>query len=301
MTITPVHHFPLGGIFAVVLVMNLANAAPSPAWERLAPLPLSNGGSISGVLADTLIVAGGTHWRDDTKVWFDQIWTYDALHNTWREAGRLSAPLAYAVAGGDGRTFWFAGGSSGTTTHRSLWKIEAGFAPQLVAPLDHGIVYAAGSIIDSTLYAVGGTDDQAALERVGNIFLAIDLKTGAITRLADYPEAGLTTGTAAAVGDRLFVFGGARWDSVLKTVVNHATAHAYSVADKKWTALPRLRHAGRGFAAVALDDRHILVAGGYRNDEVEFVADAWVFDVRTGWKRSRGRAEGTTNAQRKEG
>jgi hypothetical protein len=72
---------------------------------------------------------------------------------------------------------------------------------------------ATGGRIGHQLIVVGGTDDQAALERVGNRCLAIDLRTGAATRLADYPEAGLTTGTAAAVGKTLYVFGGARWMS----------------------------------------------------------------------------------------
>jgi N-acetylneuraminic acid mutarotase len=193
--------------------------------------------------------------------------------------GRLSARLADGVTGQDGGTVWFASGSSGTTTHRSLWKMDQGFTPQLVAPLDRGVVYAASALIGSTLYAVGGTDDQAGIERVANTFLAIDVKTGAIKRLSDYPEAGLTTGTAAAVGDRLLVFGGARWDPVEKKVVNHSSAHAYSVTQNRWESLPPLPHPGRGYSAVKLDDRHILVAGGYRNDTVEFVADAFVYNV----------------------
>ena len=113
-------------------------------------------------------------------------------------------------------------------------------------------------------------------------FHAINLTTGAITRLANYPEAGLATGTAATIGDRLYVFGGARWDQAKSTVVNHSAAHVYSTTTKTWTALPPLPHPGRGITAVTLDARHILVAGGYRNDDVEFVRDAYVYDVQTG-------------------
>ena len=270
---------------ALVLMASLANstlAATPPAWERLAPLPSGHGGLVGGAIDGEIIIAGGTNWTNDTKSWLDQIWAYDPKRNVWRDAGRLPVATAYAATGNDGRTLWFAGGSSGVATHRSVWRIERGLAPQLAAPLDRGFVYAAGATIGTTLYAVGGTDDQAGLERITNTFLAIDLSTGATKRLADYPEASLTTSTAVGVGDRVFVFGGARWDAAGKTVVNHSAAHAYSLARKRWEKLPPLPYAIRGITAVALDPRHVLVAGGYRNDEIEFVANAFVFNVETG-------------------
>jgi N-acetylneuraminic acid mutarotase len=257
----------------------LTNAAAAPsAWEQLAPLPVPNGGFVSGSLDGKIIVAGGVTWEGDTKIWLDQIWTYDPKVNVWRETGRLPAPLAYPVVGHSGSALWFASGSSGEVTHRTLWKMDPGRSPRVAATLDHGFVYAAGALIGQTLYATGGTDDQGRVDRLTNKFVGIDLRTGAITPLPDYPEVGLTTGTAAAANGKLYVFGGARWDATQKTVVNHASAHAYSPRDQRWERLPDLAYPGRGYAAVALDDRHILVAGGYRSDEVEFVADAYIFD-----------------------
>jgi N-acetylneuraminic acid mutarotase len=265
---------------AAIALLQSAAAAPVR-WERLASLPAGNGGFAGAALGGEIIVAGGTTWRGETKRWLDQIWAYDPAHNVWREAGRLPAPIAYAVTGQTAAQAWIAGGTNGESTHRLLWRLEQGPALKLLAPLEHGFVYAAGAVIGATLYAVGGTNDQAALDRATNRFRAIDLRSGAITRLSDYPEASLTTATAAAVNGRLFVFGGARWDAVKKSVVNHATAHVYSPTTQRWEALPQLPHPGRGLTAVALDGRHILIAGGYRNDTVEFVADAFVFDVET--------------------
>ena len=262
---------------AVGLLQSVA-AAPAR-WERLAPLPVGNGGFVGGPISGEIVVAGGTTWQGDNKIWLDRIWVYSPVRNAWREAGRLEAPVAYAVAGQVGDTVWYASGSSGGVTHRSLWALEGDLAPRLISRLDRGFVYAAGARIGLALYVVGGTDDQARLDRITNQFLAIDLKTGAVTRLPDYPETSLTTGTAAAVGTQLFVFGGARWDATKNTVINHATAHTYSVETQRWEALPALPHPGRGYTAVSLDDRHIFLAGGYRNDTVEFTADAYLFDV----------------------
>lgn len=258
----------------------LGSAGGTPAaWERLAPLPVPNGGFVAAAGGGRIVALGGVTWRGDEKIWLDGHWSYDPARNAWSEAGRLPASLAYATVGTDGTTVWFAGGSSGTTTHRQLWRLVPGEAPRPVAAIEPALVYAAGGLIGDTLYAVGGTDDQAAIDRVSPRFYGIDIRTGAAQRLANYPEASLTTATAAVAVGRLHVFGGARWDAGRKGVVNHASAHAFDPAVNRWEKLPPLPHPGRGFCAVALDDRHILVAGGYRNDEVEFVSAAYVFDA----------------------
>lgn len=264
----------------LMIPVSVADAATST-WERLAPLPVSNGGFLSGVIDGKIVIAGGTTWKDDTKLWLDRIWAYDPNRNQWREAGRLPSALAYPVSAHDGRTVWFASGSSGTRTDQGLWRMDTAGMPKRVAKIEDAFVYASGGIIGSNLYVVGGTDDQGKIDRVTNTFRAIDVSTGKITPLANYPETGLTTGTAAVMGERLFVFGGARWDAQRATVVNHGTAHVYSVAQKSWRALPPLPHATRGLTAIVLDGRRIYLAGGYRNDEVEFVADAYLFDVQT--------------------
>lgn len=266
-------------LFAPALLFSSLGAAP--AWERLPSLPIGNGGFVSGVMAGDILIAGGTTWQGDVKRWLDRIWTYDTQKGEWREVGTLPAPIAYGVAADDGQTWWFAGGTTGDRSLRTLWRVEPGAAPRRVAELDRGLVYAAGARIGNKLYAAGGSDDQGALDRIGNQFVSIDLESGHVRRLAAYPEAGLSTGTAAATAGRIHVFGGARWDPEAKTVVNHASAHAYSVTTGRWEKLPDLPYPGRGYCAVTLDEGRILVAGGYRNDEVEFVRDALIYDVNT--------------------
>lgn len=271
----------LQAVILVAVSSPVALAASSGGWQRLAPLPVGNGGFVSAALNGEIVIAGGTTWKDDTKSWLDQIWIYDPARNAWRDGGRLPVALAYATTGTDRSSLWFAGGSSGTSTHLVLWKMEPGGAVRRSATLERGFVYGSGAVIGSTLYTVGGSDDQSKLDHITNAFHGINLRTGALTRLPNYPEAGLSTGTAAAIGDRLYVFGGAQWDPAKATVVNHSAAHVYATNAKAWTPLPPLPHPGRGITAVTLDDRHILLAGGYRNDEVEFVRDAFIFDVQT--------------------
>lgn len=268
--------------FAVLCAVLSLNAGAAPVWERRAPLPVGNGGFVAAAIEGRIVLAGGTTWQGETKRWLDEIWTYDPAADTWRPAGRLPGPLAYPASGYDGSRLWWIGGSGGGSALPGLWRLGGEMRPERVAPIAAGRVYAAGGVVEGRLLVVGGTDDQAALDRVNSSLCAIDLATGTVTDLPAYPEASLTTPAAVTVGGRLFVFGGARWDATAKTVVNHAAAHVYDVAAGRWLPLPPLPHPGRGLAAVALDARRILLAGGYRNDAVEFVADAYVFDVERG-------------------
>src|SRR5688500_13918576 len=135
-------------------------------WERLAPLPVPNGGFVGAANNGRVIVAGGVTWQGDTKIWLDRIWTYDPERNRWSETGRLEAPVAYSVIGDNGGVVWFAGGSSGNATHRTLWRMDAGRLPQAVASLENGFVNATGGLIGHTLYVAGGTDDQTRIDRI---------------------------------------------------------------------------------------------------------------------------------------
>lgn len=265
-------------VFAIAATSHLSAAE----WERLAPLPEPNGGFICGSVAGRLIIAGGTNWRDGTKHWLDAVWTYDPQQNQWRTAGRLSTPLAYAAIGQDARDLWFWSGSTGKETQRALSRFDEKFSAKTVATLDRGLVYTGNAVSNGSLYVVGGSDDQSKFENVTNTFLAIDLQSGKSRRLADYPEVAVGTATAAACGGRIFVFGGARWEASTKSVVNFATAHAYSIAENGWKALPPLPAPIRGLTAITLNERYIYLAGGYTTDEAGFTADAHLLDVERG-------------------
>jgi len=60
--------------------------------------------------------------------------------------------------------------------------------------------------------------------------------------------------------------------------VNHANAHAYDTAARRWSPLPPLPSPNRGLTAVVLDPRRIYLAGGYVSDETGFVSETFIFD-----------------------
>ena len=263
---------------AVLLAVSPA-AAFAAGWERVADLPESNGGFACALIDGEIVIAGGTNWPGDVKRWLDKIWAYDVARGTWREAGRLETPAAYGAFDAGAGALWLAGGSGGAGGHPVLWRLGRGGALTRMAAIEPRLVYASGAILGDTLYAVGGAPDQARLDLLTNAFRAVDLRTGASRKLADYPQAGCGIGTAVAANDRIYVFGGARWDAPVGTVANLAAAHVYSPATGRWSDLPPLPVANRGITAVRLDATHLLLAGGYRDEATGFAAETYVFDL----------------------
>jgi N-acetylneuraminic acid mutarotase len=269
-------------LISILCTFALTMTAIAAGWERLAPLPEPNGGFISGAVDGRIVVAGGTNWRDDVKHWLTRIHAYDPATNAWRETGTLAGPLAYAAAGEHAGALWFGSGTSGKKTQLTVGNIDRSLAAKSAFTLGSGFVLAGGAVIGSSLYVLGGTDDMDHLERATNSFASVDLRTGRTTKLAEYPEPGFFTGASAACGDRFFAFGGARWDATANTVANLSSAHAFNTMSGRWEKLAPLPAAIRGITAVALDDSHILLAGGYKNDAEEFTDEAFIYDIASG-------------------
>lgn len=106
-----------------------------------------------------------------------------------------------------------------------------------------------------------------------------DLK---VQRLKGSTEVGFGISTAAAAADRMWVFGGAEFDAQTQ-VRNRDAVFAFDEANASQPSIkPKLPHAVRGLAAIALSPQHIYVAGGYPNDETGFTDEAWIFIATTG-------------------
>jgi len=272
---------PLATILALTL-MSTTCPAPAAEWEQLPPLPEANGGFIGGALGNDLIIAGGTNWKDGTKHWLDRIWTFDTSRKAWHEAGRLPAPCAYAAHGTNAQGFFFAGGSSGAKTHASLWQIAPDFSVRTIASDTLRVVSCASAVLGSELWLIGGSREQGLGTTMTNACHAIDTRTGKTRRLADLPVPSFSSGAAAECGARIFIFGGARWDATANAVANLQSTFAWSAKDERWETLAPYPFAVRGCTAVALDERHLYVAGGYKNDAEEFTAEAFLFDTKNG-------------------
>lgn len=256
-----------------------SHAAQSDDWQRLPPLPESNGGFIAGVMSGDLVVLGGTTWRKETKHWLDQIWIYRSRENQWHPAGRLPSAMAYATGGSGPDGIVLVGGSNGEQTHQQLFRFDARFRFQARTRTPQRVVYAGGTVAGSNLYVLGGAADAADLKTISDAFFTIDLATGETKTLPAFPGGKVTLPVVIALGDRICVFTGMRFDPASGGVVNVASAYAYSIRQAKWSRIKEFPFPVRGLAGAALDGRHIYLGGGYKSDQEGFTDEAFLYDL----------------------
>lgn len=247
-------------------------------WEKLPALPVGIGNFACGIIGSDLIIAGGITWQNDTKIWLDKIWRFDTKKKVWSEAGELPYPLAYPAYGQTARGIYFAGGGDGTKSLSASGLLDRELHYQKLGDVPQPLVYSASGVSGGKLYVVAGAADTADLKTATNLFYFVHLKTGHVEALRDFPGGKLIVPTAAALGGRIYVFAGAAFDATNHQAVNVDSAFVYSIADAKWSGIKPFPFPVRGLAGCVLDDRHILLAGGYKQD---FTDEAFVYDTKT--------------------
>jgi N-acetylneuraminic acid mutarotase len=248
-------------------------------WQKLPPLPESNGGAAVGVVAGKIVIVGGTHWRDGKKVWLKTVHRYDPAASRWVSGEVLPQAHAYGLAGNWNGTLVVAGGTTGTAPFSGMIRVNA---DRVVAQAAGGItvpaVIAGGGLVGREFIFTGGADDAANTAGFRRDAFAVDVETGKHRSLPSHPSQALGVPGAAVLGGELFLFGGAGWDADTKTVRNLTEANAFSAEKNAWRSLKALPYAVRGLAAVALDGRRIYLAGGFRTAPDGFTAEAWIYD-----------------------
>jgi N-acetylneuraminic acid mutarotase len=269
-------HFKFPSIIVLVLAMAISSTEAA-SWEALPTLPVASGNFVCGALGDDLVVAGGITWKNDTKIWSDQIWRFDTKKSTWSEVGKLPHPLAYPACGQTADEIYFAGGSDGKKTVSEIGRLDRQFQFQKIGEVPLPLVYSASTLAGGKLFVVAGGADVVDLTTLTNVFYSIDVKSGHVERLADFPGGKLIVPTAAASKGRIYVFTGAFVDSTNKAI-NVNSAFVYSIGEAKWSAIKSFPFTVRGLNSCVLDERYIFLAGGYKED---FTDEAFIYDTKT--------------------
>ena len=229
-------------------------------WEPLPPLPEPNGGCVCAYRNGKIIVLGGTNWAGGKKNWLKKVHEFDPLQKTWNAAPERSEAVAYAVVFQYDGSFIVRGGYNGEQS-------------AAVGSLKHGVL-AAGGLVNGAMILVGGTNDPSNIAELSQETWRLSKGNH---RKADYPGKPFAVAASAAAGSELFVFGGMNYDAETKLPMNSREAYAFSPEKNAWRKLRPLEGVNRGLTAVALDDGHIYIAGGYRDD---FTAEAVIYDVK---------------------
>ena len=248
----------------------LIPAFAQPTWEQLPSLPEPNGGFVCGHEKGKIVVKGGTNWEGGKKNWLSKIHRFDPVRREW-ESSFFSGPLAYAVGIQNGDDHLLDMGGTNGEEPQSIHKGRK----QVVLSVGAAMVILQEGNRVPCFVICGGTDDPANLAGVTSETHATN--SGGTFKLADYPGKPFATAASAVVREELFVFGGMNYDAEAKLPVNSAEAYAFSPEKNVWRKLASLAAPTRGLTAVTLDDGHIYIAGGYRED---FTAEAVIYDVK---------------------
>ena len=205
----------------------------------------------------------------------------------------LDRPVAYGVVfqtkdAKGAPLFSFIGGSDGTQPLKFFAGVDgAKTAFKPISQLPDALVLCAGGQLGERDIIVGGTNDAANIAGSQRTVHSVEWRKGGwtVTQMANYPGEPFCVAASAVCGAELFVFGGANWDEKTKGeknagVVNSDAAHAFDALKNEWRKLKPLPFAARGMTAVAIDQEHIYLAGGYRSDPEGFTAEALIYDVR---------------------
>lgn len=254
-------------------------------WRQIAdiPIPINHGNvaAVNGKLYLLGALTGNTTWTNPPINY-----VYTPATDAWTVLPEMPAGTARgASAVGRWRdTVLVAGGLTGqiptvgsqpTVGFVSAFNTTAGTwatLPDLPEPRDH----AGGAVVDDVFYVVGGRLNSTTEVR-GTVF-ALDLRAADkawTTRPAGMPtpRGGLS---AAAVGSRIYTFGGEGVVSAELPEGVYDNVEVYDTKTDTWEVLPPMAHPRHGTGAAVVDGK-IYIPGGANHTIVGAVVTNDVF------------------------
>lgn len=247
-------------------------------WSELQPMLRSEAGGAAAYLGDELVIAGGTTWQNDVKLWLTDVQIYQPGSDRWVRGPELPVPLAYGAYISTGAGLEIFGGSDGKTTHRTSWRLDAakkGWQKTGSIPVDSLLGRAAH--VNGSTFLFGGCSDVADLTKCSDAVWRRDGQSE-WRRVSAIPGGALGLGAIAVSGSAIYLFGGCSAGSDRK-VVNESKAYRYDPETNRWKTIREMQAGNRGLTAVSLGGRFIYLLGGYTNSG--FSADVLEYDIQT--------------------
>jgi N-acetylneuraminic acid mutarotase len=253
----------------------LASVAPAIMWHDRQPLPEGVSGGASAAIANRLVYAGGTTWRNQAKFWLRKTFVYDLDNDRWSEGPALPEALAYGAYLRTDHSLELLGGLNEHGVSRKCWRLNTGereWAASGILPAAG--VFAKAEIVRGQAYLFGGCAD-AELSGCGNSVLRRNT-SGTWEKVSEMPQGPVAIFAIAVIRDQIYLFGGCS-AAVQDEVRNRGEGYRFDPLTNRWTALHPLPIAIRGMSAAAMNKRYILLAGGY--DAHGFSAAAYRYDT----------------------
>lgn len=252
--------------------LQAATAGGEFVWRELPDLPQVLGGQFVGVIADHLVVAGGSYfvtppWSGGTKQWVDTIYTLGRGDARWRLAGHLPSTLGYGVAISTPHGMLCIGGQtpSGNTRQTLRLRLEGSrIVIDRLPDLPETDSSMTGALAGDTVYVAGGQltpQSTSALQAFWALSLAKP-REGWKTLPAWSGPPRIFPVTIAS-GSSVCVISGAELTGTLGPPPGRKfLSDAYCYAPKEgWRTLPTLPHPMAGAVGAEVNG-DLLVFGG---------------------------------------
>ena len=272
----------------LITLLFLSMAAPMTIrWTERPSMLRPEAGGAAGILDGELVIAGGTSWDGDTKLWLKDVQIYEPSKKAWRSGPALPVPLAYGPFAQSAEGLEIFGGQDGAQVHREAWKLDRAKSKWLsTGTLPADVLLGRAARAGDSVFLFGGCPDTADLTGCSD---AVWRRGGNAPwrRVSTLPGGALALPAIAVARNRIYLFGGCSMPSA-GALVNRVEAYSYDPQTNEWATLRSLPHANRGPSAVAIGDRSIYLFGGYTASPKEaagkgasfgFSADVLVYDI----------------------
>lgn len=250
---------------------------PSIVWHERANLPEPRAGYIAGVFNGKLMIAGGSYWSNDQKIYSARSDVFDPELNKWLPLPNLPAPRSDAACATLAESVYAFGGVVDGKLSNSVVRLDhQGWSTVPQATLPVPLMYGIATTVDSKVLLFGGLTELGNLSSASRELL--EWQAGGMWRkLAEFPGLPRVTAAVAGAGGKLYVFGGVHASKPGAEIDNLDDAWSYDRSLDRWTREAKLPVARRAWSAITVND-HILLIGGYTSN---FSNEIYSFDIRT--------------------
>lgn len=189
---------------------------PSQTWSAISPLAAPRAGLAVTVCNDRIYAMGGNAMNNETRnggQHLDAVEVYDPPSATWSASVPTPVPVQGAVLATVDNCIYLTAGMTGLFETRTTQGDTFVFNPddekwEKRAPIPTPRCDAASIAVDRKIYTFGGWSDGWSKTQYFNSVEVYDVSTDTWSILSPLPEPKAWMG-AAAVGERIFVMGGA--------------------------------------------------------------------------------------------